>query len=116
MGSGRKNAEEDFSIIRMRTNRPLSLGPTESTPVPGRQKCRNPRLAELQEEHDALNETLAISFNGNENLDSPFFDRSKSTSYYNSCFEVIEPLGSGCFAAVYKCRQKEDGKLDGSLC
>lgn len=77
-------------------------GPTESTPLPGRLKIRNHRVAELQEEYDVLNETAAVSFTDKKELDSPFFDKTKSKSYYQSCFEQVELLGLGCFAAVYK--------------
>lgn len=110
--------EQDNSSVtkRMRTTRSGLQGPFGSTPLPGRHRILNSRVAELRHDRDmriqdSLNETLAISFTGNETLDSPYFDKTQSKSYYTSCFEVLELLGKGSFAAVYKCRQKEDGKL-----
>ncbi|CAF1558896.1 unnamed protein product [Didymodactylos carnosus] len=44
-------------------------------------------------------------------LESPFYAKQTSCTYWEQCFENLQYLGQGSFAQVYKVRNKEDGQL-----
>ncbi|CAF3491232.1 unnamed protein product [Rotaria sp. Silwood1] len=44
-------------------------------------------------------------------LESPFYTKSDTSTYWDQCFEHLECLGRGSFAEVYKVRHKEDNQL-----
>jgi len=44
-------------------------------------------------------------------LESPFYTKSVTSTYWDECFEHLECLGRGSFAEVYKVRHKEDNQL-----
>ncbi|CAF0999288.1 unnamed protein product [Adineta steineri] len=44
-------------------------------------------------------------------LESPFYTKSTTSTYWDECFEHLECLGRGSFAEVYKVRHKEDNQL-----
>jgi len=44
-------------------------------------------------------------------LESPFYTKSITSTYWDQCFEHLECLGRGSFAEVYKVRHKEDNQL-----
>ncbi|OQR79047.1 membrane-associated tyrosine- and threonine-specific cdc2-inhibitory kinase wee-1.3-like [Tropilaelaps mercedesae] len=61
------------------------------------------------EEMQMLNVAEGVSFTGNRNLDSPYYNKTRS--YFTSCFEQLSCLGSGDYGQVFKCRSKDDGQL-----
>ena len=44
-------------------------------------------------------------------MESPFYTKSESSTYWDQCFEHLECLGRGSFAEVYKVRHKEDNQV-----
>ncbi|CAG0915749.1 unnamed protein product [Notodromas monacha] len=42
---------------------------------------------------------------------SRLYDTTKPDPYFRQCFDVLEDMGRGSFAVVYKVRDKEDGRL-----
>ncbi|CAF1202515.1 unnamed protein product [Rotaria sordida] len=44
-------------------------------------------------------------------MESPYYTKSISSTYWDQCFEHLECLGRGSFAEVYKVRHKEDNQL-----
>ncbi|UJR28642.1 hypothetical protein I4U23_009874 [Adineta vaga] len=44
-------------------------------------------------------------------LESPFYTKSNTSTYWDQCFEHLECIGRGSFAEVYKVRNKEDNQL-----
>ncbi|CAM4752023.1 unnamed protein product [Rotaria magnacalcarata] len=44
-------------------------------------------------------------------LESPYYTKSDTSTYWDQCFEHLECLGRGSFAEVYKVRHKEDNQL-----
>ncbi|CAF0897874.1 unnamed protein product [Adineta steineri] len=44
-------------------------------------------------------------------LESPFYTKSNTSTYWDQCFEHVECIGRGSFAEVYKVRNKDDNQL-----
>lgn len=48
---------------------------------------------------------------GEDSILSPSYDHSRPESYFRQCFDVIEEIGQGSYARVFKVRSKDDGRI-----
>lgn len=91
-----------------RNKRPPKLYPKEINFF--RNGNREPHAVSFRESSSISNTSTPKSKNTSLDLSSSFYDRNKSESYFEQCFETIRKLGEGSFGEVFQVRCKQDGK------